>query len=118
MQKIIKNFKKRYSIDEDGYVIDLVTDKNIKHQYAVSGYNRVRLWKDGKRKEYLVHRLVALTFLRKKKNRTIVNHKDCDKKNNNVNNLEFCTYSENAIHAYNYYFVLKLEENNKINKNT
>lgn len=46
-----------------------------------------------------VHRLVAEAFLKKSKGKNVINHIDCNKLNNCVNNLEFCTYKENSIHA-------------------
>ena len=48
----------------------------------------------------MVHRLVAICFLEKKDDKNIVNHKDGNKKNNNLDNLEWCTSSENTIHFY------------------
>ncbi len=53
------------------------------------------------RKYYLVHRLVAETFIPNPNKFKDVNHKDGNKLNNNVNNLEWCTRSYNLIHAYN-----------------
>lgn len=46
-----------------------------------------------------IHRAVAETFLENKYNLPTINHKDCNKLNNNVDNLEFCTYQHNAQHA-------------------
>ena len=63
-------------------------------------YLRVDLWKDGKHKFYEVHRLVAAAFIANPENKPVVNHIDGDKHNNNVNNLEWCTVSENNKHAY------------------
>jgi len=64
-------------------------------------YLRVDLWKDGKHKFYEVHRLVAAAFIANPENKPVVNHIDGDKHNNKVNNLEWCTVSENNKHAYN-----------------
>jgi hypothetical protein len=48
---------------------------------------------------FTVHKLLMLTFVGKRTDDYIINHKDCNKLNNNLSNLEYCTYSENARHA-------------------
>lgn len=48
-----------------------------------------------------VHRVIAETFLEKEKEKNFINHKDGNKTNNNIDNLEWCTRSENIRHAYN-----------------
>jgi hypothetical protein len=53
-----------------------------------------------KRKGYLAHRLVALAFIPNPDNKRCVNHKDGNKSNNHISNLEWMTYSENHKHAY------------------
>ena len=65
------------------------------------GYLRVSLSKEGKNKTHKVHRLVAETFIDNPDNLPEVNHKDGNKLNNNVNNLEWCTQSKNMSHACN-----------------
>lgn len=67
----------------------------LKQTVNRSGYKRVGLYKNGKYKPYNVHRLVAITFIPNPTNLPVVNHKDEDKTNNNVNNLEWCTYEYN-----------------------
>lgn len=59
------------------------------------GYLRVRLCKDGKSKNYLIHRLVAQAFCENPKGYKDVNHKDENKQNNKASNLEWCTSSYN-----------------------
>ena len=54
------------------------------------------LWNKWKRKKFVIHRLVAQFFLK-----TIINHKDWNKTNNHVDNLEWCTQSNNIQHAFN-----------------
>lgn len=61
---------------------------------------RVNLWKDGKFEYWLVHRLVAMTFIPNPKGKPCINHIDGNPKNNQVNNLEWTTYTENQNHAF------------------
>jgi hypothetical protein len=64
------------------------------------GYCRIQLMKDGKRKNMLVHRMVADAFIPNPDNKPAVNHKNGMKAHNHVANLEWATYSENLQHAY------------------
>ena len=59
------------------------------------GYKKVGLCKDGKRKVYFIHRLVALAFIPNPNNYPIINHKDENPSNNAVWNLEWCTQKYN-----------------------
>lgn len=75
--------------------------KEILQRETEHGYFRIDLHATGK-KTYLVHRLIALTFLEKENERyNVVNHKDGNPKNNYVDNLEWCTQAENVYHAKN-----------------
>lgn len=69
----------------------------------------IGLWKDNKGKNYTIHRLVANAFLNNINNYTDINHKDGNKLNNDVNNLEWCNRSHNLKEAYR----LKLREPSK-----
>jgi len=70
----------------------------LKQSYNNCGYLQVDIPIDGKWVLKLAHRLVAQTFLPNPDNLPQVNHLDCDRRNNNVENLEFCTASYN--HQY------------------
>lgn len=66
-----------------------------------NGYVYIFLMKDNKSKNFRLHRLVAEAFIPNPENKLQVNHKDGNKLNNNINNLEWCNQSENEKHAYN-----------------
>ncbi|MCY9806539.1 NUMOD4 domain-containing protein [Lentilactobacillus senioris] len=72
----------------------------LKQKTDHRNYKRVSLWKNGKEKTYLVHKLVAETFIPKISGKELINHKDGNPANNQVSNLEWCNYSENLHHAY------------------
>lgn len=61
---------------------------------------RVSLWKDGKPKDYLVARLVATTFLGEPPKNYTVNHKDGNRLNNSIENLEWLSLEDNVRHAF------------------
>ena len=94
LKKITKWFSRNHwcsRIDEEKI---LYQEKNT------TGYNTVKLHKNGKAIKKNVHRIVAETFLQNKENKKTVNHKDGNKTNNNISNLEWATYGENNQHAF------------------
>lgn len=66
------------------------------------GYSCVILSKDAIRAQMRIHRIVAIHFIPNPDNKPVVNHKDGNKSNNKVENLEWATDSENTIHSYEY----------------
>lgn len=64
------------------------------------GYERVGLYSEGERTYFSIHRLVGEYFLGNPNDKPQINHKDGNKKNNFYGNLEWCTNSENQLHAY------------------
>jgi len=74
----------------------LVKGRILKQSDNGIGYLKASIPIAGKLTAKTVHRLVAQTFINNPDNLPYVNHKDCDRTNNNVNNLEFCTSSYNA----------------------
>ena len=63
------------------------------------GYLLVNLWKNGEKKGFLVHRLVAQAFIPNPFNYPCINHKDHNRQNNNVENLEWCTAQYNVEYS-------------------
>lgn len=70
----------------------------IKAWTKKTGYSTVVLYKDGQRRDCLVHRIVAEAFLGSADGRE-VNHRDCVRSNNHLDNLEYVSKKENAAHA-------------------
>lgn len=64
------------------------------------GYMMVTLSKNCIKETKQVHKLVAEAFIEKITNKNCINHIDGNKQNNNINNLEWCTYKENTIHMF------------------
>ncbi len=79
------------------------------------GYLKVDLTKNKKSKTYYIHQLVAKTFLRESYfEGAQINHKDGNKENNTIDNLEWCTQSQNIKHAYDTGLMTVKKLNNKI----
>ena len=96
----IKGYEGLYKISSCGKVYS-IWKKSLKTlQDDKDGYKKVTIYKEGKPKCIAVHRLVASNFLEKPDGKDYVNHKDGNKSNNKVDNLEWCTQSENELHAH------------------
>ena len=88
-----------YKVSDEGQVFSKKTNRVLKPRIH-NGYERVALNKNGKAKDFTIHRLVATAFLIGEPNQNMVNHKDGNRTNNHIQNLEWCTLSENRQHAY------------------
>lgn len=105
--KDIKGYEGLYQVSNLGNIKSLFRYKKIlKPTKNTLGYLKVSLYKDKKIKVMSVHRLVAEAFLENTNNFTDINHKDGNKTNNKVENLEWCTRQQNILHRFR---VLKQE---------
>lgn len=101
----IKGYEGLYEVDRQGNVYSVVTTASrrkglIKQQDNGIGYQRVNLFDvNGKARKHYVHRIVAQAFIPNPENKPNINHIDCNPKNNSVENLEWCTQSENIKYA-------------------
>ena len=122
----IENYEGLYMISENGEIKSydrIVKSKNnssaikkgkiLKGFIDKYGYKQIALSKNGKTKTYQVHRLVANTFIPNPSNLPCVNHKDEDKTNNCVDNLEWCDVKYNINYGKRNKLVSKKMLNNK-----
>lgn len=94
MYKQIRNYE-NYIIYDDGRLYNTATQIFLKGSITKNGYHIYRLSKNNKKEMFFAHRLVAEYFIDNPNNLPVVNHKDGNKLNNNVDNLEWVSYSEN-----------------------
>ena len=96
--KDVVDFEGLYQVSNKGRIRSLKygKEKILKLVRTHNGYLRICLIKNGEKKMCLVHRLVSQVFLPNPQNLPDVNHKNEDKTNNNVNNLEWCDKKYNS----------------------
>jgi len=102
MKKEFRSIKdyENYLISTSGEVINSEKGfKTLTQHDNGKGYMGVGLSKNGKTTRFLVHRLVAQSFIPNPENKPCVNHIDENKSNNNLDNLEWATQSENVRHS-------------------
>lgn len=85
-----------YLINKRGDVYNTKTKRILKHSHSNTGYYTVFV--EGKNRT--LHRLLAMTFIPNPDNLPCINHKDGNKLNNELSNLEWCNHSHNNKHAY------------------
>ncbi len=98
----IPGFSGRYKINRKGEVLSVRragTSGKLLKQAKHKGYRRVGLYSGKKVINFSVHRLIASAFIPNPKDKPFINHKDGNKRNNNVSNLEWVTAKENYDHS-------------------
>lgn len=101
MEKRIKDFED-YSITSDGKVISYkyAEPRIMKTWLQKSGYENIKLCKENKTYHFLIHRLVAEAFIPNPNNLPEINHKNKNRSDNRVENLEWCSRIDNLYDSY------------------
>lgn len=93
----VKGYEGLYEVSDKGNVRN--SKGRLMKFFKTKNYNKVELTKNGVGTNYYVHRLVAAAFIpNSDPSKNIINHKDEDPQNNNVENLEWCDYSYNLTY--------------------
>lgn len=96
----IKGYEGRYEVSDCGRVRSIFKDIIMCQSVHYKGHKVIYLSDhEYGRKKYFVHRLVAMAFIPNLENKECVNHKDENKQNNNVSNLEWLTSGENTRYS-------------------
>lgn len=98
--KDIVGYESKYQISNLGRIRNAKSKKLYIIGIDSNGYYRINLYDNlGKYKTYRVHRLLGIAFIPNPNNYPCINHIDGNKLNNDLSNLEWCTYKHNIIHA-------------------
>ena len=114
----IKGYEGIYEVSDQGRVksIGYGKERTLKPGRNTQGYLQVKLCKNGEKKMYLVHRLVVQTFIPNPDNLPQVNHKDENKENNSVQNLEWCDRKYNVNYGTRIKKISEKMTNGKLSK--
>jgi len=116
----ITGYEGQYEVSDTGRIKSLkrkgkgtphTQDLIRKTNYLPKGQELVSLSKNGKVKTLLVHRLVAKAFLPNPNNYPQINHLDGNRKNNNLDNIEWCNQAQNQKHAWDTGLILRENHN-------
>lgn len=107
--KDIKNYEGLYQVSNFGNVKRISSFRGVNKQYLNDyylkpldngkGYYRIKLTKNNSSKRIMLHRIIAEAFILNELNKPFINHINGNKKDNSIENLEWCTQSENCLHS-------------------
>lgn len=98
----VKGYNGLYKVTRDGAVFATENNRILRKDISRAGYYTVSLSMSGVKKRKFVHRLVAEAFIPNPDNLPVINHKDENKLNNHVSNLEWCTQKYNVTYGSAY----------------
>lgn len=113
--KDIEDYEGLYQVSNMGRVKSLIKGIILKQWNDKDGYKLVGMSKNKRKKTFKVHRLVAKAFIKNPNNLPLVNHKDENKANNEVNNLEWCEHIYNVNYGTAIKRMTKTLKDNKEN---
>lgn len=120
--KDVVGYEGLYQVSNKGRVLSLKSYGGNKHRLLTpqdngTGYLKVGLSSNGKQKQVLIHRIVAEAFIPNPDKLDFVNHKDENKANNVVDNLEWCTKPYNSKYSFDLHPERKMKYFNNFKKN-
>lgn len=92
----------------------IIYERILKPVKAGRGYLKVCLSNNGVVKQFNIHKLVALVFIPNEEDGLIVDHIDCNRTNNKVTNLRWCTYRENSCHTRRHKIIITVNGKQKL----
>ena len=98
----VRGYNGKYKISNLGNLKSFHRNKEGKinaFEIDKTGYKRIKLYLNKKGNHFFIHRLIAIAFIPNPENKPFINHKDGNKLNNSIENIEWCTPKENAQHA-------------------
>ena len=100
--KPLPDYEGRYEINNCGYIKNIKNNRILKNYISPQGYAccALRLIGENKTRTIRIHRAIARAFIPNPNNYPIINHRDGNKLNNSIENLEWCTYQHNIQHSF------------------
>lgn len=109
--KQVKGYEGLYEVSNLGNVKRVGSFRGVNKKYLNGhfltpvdngkGYFRIKLTANNKSKRVMLHRIIAEAFIPRIEGKNVVNHINHNKQDNSIENLEWCTQSENCLHYHN-----------------